>query len=291
MSNIPLKWIDFAKKYLALPEASKPVWLQKLSPKQQEYLKLILKELSDPAKKSVLTSKPAQNFDLKSRVSNENTTIGSNPASKSNLNHAQNPAQALNLSQAKFLTTNLAQNQNLNLKPNSTPSPVFNPQVAESQSFLMEFPNSQLQTSPYPQFSASADQSKPKTLNMSLIMPAQKFDLGIAAKSKKTLKQAKQLSVSANLSKQEYLKLKAGSMVKNTILQAFLVVLVLAVPIAGTISALNNSNSVKAIGSGQKSITQVLAEQNVGQVGVSDLDFKVWMADFKDLKDEDKTEP
>jgi len=249
MSSIPPKWIEFANKYLALAEGSKSAWFGKLSQKQQEYLKIVLDQLTAKTPVRILPSKSTQHFDFKPSALTQNTTIGDQAVTKPKI------------------------------------------ETPQTQSITVEFPTSQLKNPIYPQFLANTDQAQPKTLNLSMIMPAPKFDLGIASMSKNPLNQpqAAHFGNQQNLTKSQYIRNKAGIMVKNTIVQAVLIGLVLALPIAGVVFALNNSGSIQAFGSGKKTLPQVFAEPNSTNFGVTDLEFMAWIADFSGLTEAQRT--
>jgi hypothetical protein len=126
----------------------------------------------------------------------------------------------------------------------------------------------------------------PKILNMQMIMPNQNFDLGFASK---TAQAPVKRHDDHTLSKQAYLKSKASQNFKNTLTQLALVILALALPIGSIAFALNNSSSVKDIGAGKKTFAQVLAERSTVNAEGSDLEFKAWIADFNDIKTEDRS--
>lgn len=206
MTDVEVKWLSFAKKYILLTEGEKALWAKKLSDDQRVYLDMLINEIKH----------------------GNNTPI---------------------ISQSK--KSNSFQNLETNVQ-------------------------NQIQTQANP---TSTNASR--TLNMSMIMPTKALDFGMSKAVAPTSMNTIQVA-DHNLSKDEYLKKKKAVENKNSIIQAVLVLLVLALPLGSVAFALNNSGGVVKAANGARAMTQVLAENSTLNMSQMDSDYTDWIAGYGD---------
>jgi len=238
MTDVEVKWLNFAKKYILLSEGEKSVWLKKLSNDQKAYLDKLIQQIQ--------LEKNSANL----------ATSNSSVISANNL-----PISNQVINKSLVATDSKQTNSFQNLKSS-----------AQNQI--------QIQANP-----TSSNTSR--TLNMSMIMPTKTLDFGmskaVAPSSINTVQVA-----GHNLSKDEYLKKKKTVENKNSLMQAALVLLVLALPLGSVVFALNNSTGVAKAANGARSMTQVLAENSAINMSQLDDNYNAWIAGYNDLTPENK---
>ena len=169
--------------------------------------------------------------------------------------------------------------------PINTTKPSFDFKLSTPNKNFVQISNPNTQET-LEKFEYKTQSVNPKILNMQMVMPNQGFNLGMASSTSQNQTKRHDNHV---LTKEEYLRSKATQNVKNTLIQTVLVILALALPAGSIAFALNNSSSVKDIGAGKKSFDQVLSERNTLSVDGVDQEFKAWIADFNDIKEDQRS--